>query len=269
MKSYYKKDIINSLKKVGVKKGQAIYINAHLLKFGHLVEAKNKNDFFKIFFESFLEILGKKGTLAINTHSFQVLRYGEKFIHEKTKSTSGEFADYIRNQKGSLRSDHPVFSVTAIGGKKRILCSNNSLHNYGYNSPFQKFLELDGKVLNLGQDPTFNPFLHIAEFLTGVPYFYNKLTKVNYQKNNKKISKYFSSSVRYLDLDIKWKQKTLKELKKELIRKKIIKTKKLGENYVHLMSAKKYTDTAIKILSKDQFKFIELPKFKKNRMPYK
>ena len=75
--------------------------------------------------------------------------------------------------------------------KIKILCLNNSLHNYGYNSPFQRFLELDGKILNLGQDPVFNPFLHIAEFLAGVPYFYNKLTKVNYQKNKKNINKYF------------------------------------------------------------------------------
>ncbi len=268
MQKYNKKDIINSLKKVGIKKGQTIFINAHLWKFGQIIGAKNKQDFFKTFLDSFLTVLGKNGTIAINTHSFQVLRHGEKFIHEKTRSTSGEFADYIRNQKGALRSNHPVFSVTAIGKNKKILCLNNSLHNYGYNSPFQRFLELDGKILNLGQDPVFNPFLHIAEFLAGVPYFYNKLTKVNYQKNKKNINKYFSSSVRYLNLDIKWRRE-INELKINLIKDKILKSKKLSEDYVHLMSARKYIETAVKLLSKDQFKFIEFPKFKKDTIPFK
>jgi len=269
MKSYNKKDIIKSLKKVGIKKGQTIYINAHLYRFGHLIDAKNKNEFFKIFYESILNVIGKNGTLAINTHTFQVLRHNKTFIHEKTRATSGEFAEFIRNRKGSLRSDHPVFSVTAIGKKKKLLCSNNSLHNYGNNSPFHRFLELNGKILNLGQDPTFNPFLHIAEFLAGVPYFYNKLTKVRYFKNNKKINKYFSSSVRYLNLNIKWKKGKINSLKNKLIKNKVFKTENLGDGKIYLINAKKYTKTALRLLCKNQFEFIELPKFKKNIIPYK
>ena len=199
MKSYSKKDIIKSLKKLGLKKGETIYINAHLYKFGNLIHVKNKKNFYKIFYESIQNIIGKNGTIAVNTHTFQVLRNNKTFIYEKTRSTSGEFPEFIRNKKGSLRSDHPVFSVTALGKKKKILCSNNSLHNYGNNSPYHRFLKLNGKILNLGEDPTFNPFLHVAEFLAGVPYFYNKLTKVKYFKNKKKIDKYFSSTVRFLN----------------------------------------------------------------------
>ena len=191
MKKYNKKNIIDTLKKVGLKSGQIVYIDSELFKFGSLYEAKNKNHYYKIFFDSIYEIIGKNGTIATNSYTFQTLRYGKKFIYEKTKCTSGEFSDYIREKRGSLRSQHPVFSVTALGKHKKYLCSNNSSHNYGYNSPYQRFLELDGKVLNLATDPCFNPFLHVAEFLSGVPYFYNKLTKVNYYKNNKKVNSAF------------------------------------------------------------------------------
>ena len=53
MQKYNKKDIINSLKKVGIKKGQTIFINAHLWKFGQIIGVKNKQDFFKTFLDSF------------------------------------------------------------------------------------------------------------------------------------------------------------------------------------------------------------------------
>jgi len=269
MKKYNKKNIVNSLKKAGLKKGQVIFINTELFKFGNLYEAKNKNHYFKIFFDSIYKIIGKNGTMATNTYSFQTLRYNEKFIYEKTKCTSGEFSEYIRKKRGSLRSHHPVFSVTAIGKYKKYLCSNNSFHNYGHNSPYQRFLELDGKVLNLAMDPCLNPFLHVAEFLAGVPFYYNKLTKVNYYKKNKKIKKYFSSSVRYLDLNTTIKINKLKKLKKELLKKKIINSVNLGSSKIYLFSAKKYLNIVLKFLAKDQFAFLKVPNFKKNQYPYK
>ena len=102
MKKYNKKNIIDALKKVGLKKGQIVYINPELFRFGNLYEAKNKNHYFKIFFDSIYEIVGKNGTIAANTYTFQTLRYGKKFIYEKTKCTSGEFSDYMRKKRGKL-----------------------------------------------------------------------------------------------------------------------------------------------------------------------
>ena len=190
-------------------------------------------------------------------------------MSRKTKCTSGEFSDYMRKKRGSLRSHHPVFSVTAVGKYKKYLCSNNSFHNYGYNSPYHKFLELDGKVLNLAMHPCLNPFLHVAEFLIGVPYYYNKLTKVDYYKNNKKVNKYFSSCVRYLNLDIEKKYGELKKLKIELTKKKIINSANLGSSKIYFFSAKKYLNIALKFLANDQFAFKKISNFKKNKIPYK
>ena len=48
MKKYNKKNIIRALKKVGLKKGQIIYVNPEIFKFGNLYEANNKNQYFKI-----------------------------------------------------------------------------------------------------------------------------------------------------------------------------------------------------------------------------
>ena len=118
-------------------------------------------------------------------------------------------------------------------------------------------------------DPWCNPFLHLAEYLSGEPYYYNKLTKVNYYKNNKKVNKYFSTSVRYLDLDMKAKLSNLKKLERELIKKKIAKAANLGSSKIYLLSAKKYLNIALKFLKKDQFAFCTISNFKKNLYPFK
>lgn len=266
MNYYSEKHIDIALKKVGLKKGQIIYINPEIYKFGILKEAKNKNDYFKIFFDKINKVIGKKGTITVNSYSFQTLRYNKKFIHEKTVSSSGRFSEHVRKKKGSIRSNHPVFSVVSYGKNKKKICANNSLSNYGFNSPYHNFLELNGKILNLGMNPAKNPFIHVAEFLSAVPYCYNKLTKVNYTKKNKKIVKYFSSFVRYKNLKIK---RNHNKLLKKMITKKFIKSAPLGYGFVYLFDAQKYVNLVLNLLSKDQFYLFDKKlNFKKGRLPF-
>mgnify|MGYP001358947627 CR=1 FL=1 len=138
---------------------------------------------------------------------------------------------------------------------------NNSLHNYGYNSPYEKFLRLNGKILNLGKDYWINPYYHVAEFMVGAPHYYNKFTKVPIIKNRKKINQVYSSFVRYLNYDLIG---NYKKLKKDLKDSKIIKSAKLGDNFVHCVEAKKYLGVCLNILSIDQFSFIDKKKYLKS-----
>ena len=194
---------------------------------------------------------------------------GEKFVYEKTKCSSGKFSEFIRSRGDSLRSDHPVFSVSAIGKNKKYICSKNSLHNYGYGSPYHKFLKLNGKILNLAMEPCFNPLLHYAEFLVGVPYYYNKLTKLRYYKKGKKINKSFSSYVRYLNLDIKRNLNTFKKINHILRKNKIVKSTNLGSSKIHLIDSQKYLDVILDILYNDQFALVDNLTFLKNQIPNK
>ena len=57
-----------------------------------------------------------------NTYSFQVLRYDKKYNNKTTTSSSGNWSEYLRTLKGSVRSDHPVFSVVAVGKLKNEIC---------------------------------------------------------------------------------------------------------------------------------------------------
>ncbi|MDC0472916.1 AAC(3) family N-acetyltransferase [Pelagibacteraceae bacterium] len=250
MKLYNTNDIHKALKKIGISKNDTVYICPEIYKLGKLDGAKSKSEYIEVFFKIISEIIGPGGTLVINTYTFQTLRQNKIFKYEKTPSSSGAFSEYVRNKKNSLRSLHPVFSVCAIGKQKHSICSNNSTSNYGEGSPYQNFLDLGGKILNLGMDPWLNPFLHLAEMKAGISYKYSKLNELTYIKNKKKIKKIFSSYVRYLGLTIEF---DYSNFSKEINKRKLVKSANLGNGKVYSINASKYVSLLTKLLSKDQF----------------
>ncbi len=258
MITYSKKDILISLKKIGIKKKDTIFVNPEIYKFGLYKDAKNADEYFNIFYQTLKNLIGPDGTLCMNTYSFDTLRYNKNFNHNDNKTTSGKLSEILLKDKKSIRSNHPVFSVSAIGKYANFICKNNSLHNYGYNSPYHKFLKKNGKIVNLGMNPWQNPFHHVSEFLIGVPYYYNKFTNVKYFKNKKICNLKFSSFVRYLNFDL---IENFNEIEKLLKKDKSIKSFKLGDSYVYSIDANKYVNSCIKILSKNQFAFIDKRKY--------
>ena len=253
MSSYSKKDIINSIKGVGIKNGDVVFLNPEIYKFGKYENASTSEDYFQDFYKIIKNIIGNKGTLCINTYTFGTLRQNETFNYNSCKTTSGKLGEVILQDKQSIRSDHPVFSLTSVGKHSKYISKNNSKHNYGYNSPYWKILKSNGKILSLGMEPWLNPFNHIAEYITGVPYYFNKHTEVKYFKNKKKLNKTYSSFVRYLNFNL---VPNYKIIKKELKKEKLVKQKKLGDGYVFSMDSNKYFNMILKILSKNQFALI-------------
>ena len=85
-------------------------------------------------------------------------------------------------------------------------------------------------MLSLGADYVRNPFNHIAEYMAGVPYYYNKYTNFKIVKNRKILKKEYSSFVRYLNIEL---VSDFRKLKKELKKKKNSKIGKI-RRVVHL-----------------------------------
>lgn len=253
MKNYNLVDIVETLKKVGLKRGDLVFINSEIYKLGNMLNIKNM-DIYGAFFNSIKKVIGDSGTICCNTFTFNTLGKGEKFVYENKKITSGGFSTYILNKKKVIRSNHPVYSITAIGPKAKQICNKNSFHNFGYNSPYEKFARLNGKILNLGMEPWRNPYNHVAEHMIGVPYYFNKLTKIDYFKNGKKKNYNFSTFVRYLDFNCIW---NFKYIKNELSKKKIVKKAKLGDGFVYIVNSQEYLNMCLELLTKDQFALIK------------
>ena len=264
MKRYNSDDILRSLKKVGIKKGDLVHVNPEIFKLGEYENYKNKNIYDEIY-NTIRKVIGISGTICFNTFTFNTLRKGENFVYENTSSTSGGFSKYILNKKKIVRSKHPVYSITAIGPKAKKICDKNSFHNFGYNSPYEKFVRYNGKVLNLGMLPWNNQYNEVAQYMIGVPYCYNKLTRVNYFKNRKKKNYNFSTFVRYLDFKLDW---NFTYLKKELSKKKIVKKSKLGDGYIYAVSAREYLDLCLNLLTKNQFALIKKNYFMNKKKKY-
>lgn len=264
MKEYSLQEIKSALIKIGLKKGDVVFVNPEIYRLGRFNENYNKN-IFEVFLDALKKILGKTGTICTNTYTFNTLRFKETFNHDDTRCTSGGFSSLLLNENKVVRSNHPVFSISAIGKHSNTICKNNSNHNFGYNSPYHRILSLNGKVLNLGMEPWKNPYNHVAEYLIGVPYCYNKLTEVRYLKKKKLKNYKFSTFVRYLDFNLIW---NYNKIKKKVINSKIIKKSKLGEGYIYLVNSNKYLELCIDLLTKDQFSLIRkkyyLKKIKKN-----
>lgn len=261
MKIYRLDDVKRAIKKVGIKKGDAVFIFPETYKFGILENINFHNKVYESFYKIIKNIIGPTGTICINSHSFDTLRFKRKFYYNKPVTTSGGFANYILSLKNSIRSNHPAFSVASIGYKSKLVSQNNSHHNYGYKSPYEKFLRLNGKMLSLGADYVRNPFNHIAEYMAGVPYYYNKYTNFEIVKNKKKIKEEYTSFVRYLNIEL---ESDFKKLKKELKKNKIVKSAKLGESHIYCSDVKAYYNICLNLLIKDQFSLISKKKYLKS-----
>ena len=79
MKTYTVNDLIKSIKKVGIKKGDTIFIFPEIYKFGILEDTKSNNKLYEIFFKVIKKIIGPKGTICIQSYTFDTLRFKKKF----------------------------------------------------------------------------------------------------------------------------------------------------------------------------------------------
>lgn len=260
-------EIKKTFKNLKLKKNSSIFLSNELFRLGKIEGLKNSSDNYKTYLDTTLNYLGKNGTLSMNTYNFETLRFNRDCNLSNNITSAGKLSEIFLRYKGIVRSVHPVFSISSLGKKKKFICSNNSQHNYGKNSPFDRMLKVDTTIVKLGGSIVENPFLHCAEFAIGVPYFYNKIFSRNLIKNKKKINKKFVFFIRYENLKFKYNYKKIENL---LLQKKILKKAKLGSGFVSICKANFFYNEIIQILKKDIHGLLEkVPNYKKTELPIK
>lgn len=173
-----KKDIVDSLKKIGVKYGQNIIVHTSMKSFGFVCGGP------QVIIEALIESVGKEGTIIMPTQTWKNLdpSYG---VHWKEPrewwdiirdnwpaydkditptNSMGAVAEMFRRWPGALRSDHPIRSFAAWGKNAEYLINNHDLSDiFGENSPIGKLYNLDGYVLLLGTGYDKNTSIHLAD----------------------------------------------------------------------------------------------------------
>lgn len=198
MSDYSKNDIIDSLKKVGLKKGDNIFIHSNIGFFGKLENIKTKQDYWDIFKEAIFEVIGQQGTIVVPTFSYSFC-WGKTFDKFETLGTTGVFSELVRTDPDAKRSDDANFSVTALGKNSEFFTNNLSHESFGKNSFWERFVKENGKICNFNVGLYYNTFVHYIEKLIEVPYRYDKKFEGIFKKNNEIKKDYYIHFVRNLD----------------------------------------------------------------------
>ena len=173
-KEQLKQDLYN----LGIREGDTVLMHSSFKSLGG-IEGDAKG-----FFEAFLELLGKEGTLVLPTLSYSyVTAANPHFDRAGTKSCVGYLSEYFRTSvPGVIRSMHASHSCAAVGRLAEYLTENHELDDtpVGPNSPFTKLPKVGGKILMLGCNFGSNTSMHGVEETTYPPYLFSDDNTVTY-----------------------------------------------------------------------------------------
>lgn len=267
MNKYSQSELNLVLKKLGLNRGDTVYFHSCLLSLGKLVEAISKEDLCQRIVDVIINIIGTEGTIVVPTFTTETARYGRPFDLENTACDTGVLAEFIRTKESSIRSLHPINSVTAYGVNADLICSNVAKSNYGLDSPYDRMRSLGTKCVNLGMDFLSNSWYHYLESIYCVPHIYNKLLDIPVFSNQKPCKDNFFASLRYLNANIVY---NLNHFDHELLKNKFIKVEKLAAGSVSCVDVETYCKVGLNLLKLNPYAFLEsTPKFNPGEFPLK
>jgi len=169
---YSKNDIKKALKEIGLESGDSIFVHSNIGFFGALKGANLPEDYYRIFKDAIIEIIGAQGTLTVPTFSYSYC-HGEIFDPKTTPGVGGFFSEMVRLDSKSIRSVDANFSIAAIGKRAKYFTDSPSEHSFSDNCFWERFLNSDGKFVNFNFDAA-STFIHYVEKKLNVSYRYDK-----------------------------------------------------------------------------------------------
>ena len=119
-----------------------------------------------------------------------------KFNVEDENSNLGFLTKWILKQKKIKRSEHPLFSVAALGRKSNIT-QNIGKSAFGKESIFDRLIKKKTSLFHFGRPFSFgNTIIHYVEQSVNVSYRVNKIFKTKVYKKDRYIGKNYSTFAR-------------------------------------------------------------------------
>lgn len=162
--------IAQDLGAMGVRPGDILFIHSSLKSLGFVEGGP------KAVIQGLLEAVGPEGTLILPTYYMpggSILGTcqleGYVFDPRIHGTNMGALPEAFLQFEGVQRSIHPTHSVSAIGKHARHLTEAHQLAPsvFGLGSPWQRFHELNGKILGLGISMGPVTFYHLVEDTMG------------------------------------------------------------------------------------------------------
>jgi len=185
---------------MGVKSGDALMVHSGFSRATGFTRTRGFIGSPADFIDVLMEIVGPEGHLLMvsmpyMSSTFDYLKKGAIFDVRKTISQMGIVSESFRRRSGVLRSQHPTHPVLAIGSRAGWLVDGHErcLYPCGLETPFDKLLQLGGKVLFFDVSFfTFTFFHHLEERIKdriGFPLFFPELFEVPFidRQGNRKV----------------------------------------------------------------------------------
>ena len=157
-----KQDLI----KLGVTEGDTLFIHSSLKSIGYLEGGP------KTLIDVLLEIVTPSGTLIFPTYYlpcgtiYETCKMDDYVFDIRKHGTNiGRLPEAVIKYPNVQRSLHPTHSVSAIGYHSKLITETHHLAPsiFGKGSPWDRFLEVNGKVLGLGVSMGPITFYHMLE----------------------------------------------------------------------------------------------------------
>ena len=240
------KDFVNSLAKIGIKKGDIIMVHSDISTFGRLATS-DKEFLLQSLLDALKQSVGDNGTIIMPTFTYSFFK-NEAFDVKNSRSTVGILTEYFRKQDGVKRTAHPTHSV-AICGKNKNELMDIGKDTFDKDSIFGKIHEMNGKIVLLGV--SFHKactFIHYIEQVHTVFYRYMKKIKGKMIVNDRKYKDYFYFYNRYACFF-----NSFLNFEKHLLRKKLLKEVKIGNGAIYVANANEIFDEGCILLDRDPF----------------
>lgn len=161
-----------AIKKVGIRRGDIIFVHSDISSFGKIV-SENKDMFFDSLITILKNIVGESGTIIMPTFTYSFTQ-DKIFDVNNSPSTVGALTEYFRKLPDVVRTIEPMLSA-AVWGKQKQYFSRVGNDSFGPGSIFHKLHGLKGKILFLGTRSC--TFFHYIERMHNVPYRFEKKVK--------------------------------------------------------------------------------------------
>jgi aminoglycoside 3-N-acetyltransferase len=252
-----KEDLLNDLKKSGLKHGDKVIINSSLSKIGYIKNGANT------VVEALKEYIGEQGLIVMSTYphtnAYNYLQNYEIFDIHNTVSKNGRITEVFRKGEGVYRSLHPTHPIAAWGNQAKILMQGHheSIFPYDKKSPYKKLLDIDVKIYLIGVDLKHAVMIRIIDDLYDdyilSPYITDKLFHVQVKDESGKIL-----NVSTACHDPRYSNERNNMAIFPYLKDKII-FSKLGKAETWLFSSKDLFNTQIKCSKDGIYPFYKLP----------
>ncbi|MCL5031860.1 MAG: AAC(3) family N-acetyltransferase [Thermotogae bacterium] len=166
--------IVESLKLLGLKNGDAVLVHSSLSSFGY-VEGGSET-----VIKALIRCVGEEGTIVIPTLTGKREDGPDNppvFDVRNTPCWTGRIPNEFMKDPRSKRSLHPTHSVSVIGPLTEFLIKDheNSITPCGKESPYYRLAQKGGYILLIGVNQESNSTLHTVEEIAKVPYHMQKM----------------------------------------------------------------------------------------------